>query len=316
MQNLMVQLIANGTSTLRSGIAEMPFWAEEVAIIVAIAVVFIIIHHSLTFIVKECRGGKGKMLDEEPVPFVRSLARPSPWLLAQRFYGTNADSAMTRRVPPPPAQAATHTPKTSRELPGVTDRRFTGVIVSYKPEEGYGFIQCPELHEIFCRDVFLHRLQIGRFDVGASVSFGVFLNKNCQPQAKEVALPLRITTDGVAAPPDTPGFAAHGIRRLPTKPLLHELQQQQRCNDFVADSPMSPEAAANLARHMQGRPMWEELMTSQPTPSEAMPVSEHTFKTEGGWRNRSASASLANDRATGELRSIVRNRGPGTATAY
>eukprot|EP00419_Tripos_fusus_P046113 CAMPEP_0172827246 /NCGR_PEP_ID=MMETSP1075-20121228/19978_1 /TAXON_ID=2916 /ORGANISM="Ceratium fusus, Strain PA161109" /LENGTH=70 /DNA_ID=CAMNT_0013669027 /DNA_START=91 /DNA_END=300 /DNA_ORIENTATION=+ len=57
MHKFVVQLIANGTTTLRNGIAEMPFWAEEVALVVAIATVYIIVHHGLTFIQKECRSG-------------------------------------------------------------------------------------------------------------------------------------------------------------------------------------------------------------------------------------------------------------------
>jgi len=289
MQNLVVQLIANGTMTLRSCVAELPFWAEEVALIFAIAMVYIIMHFSVTLIHKECRSGAShrKLLSEEPAP---TSTRAGPWLLAQRFYGNNADSPTQRRVPLPPAQATAHTPKTYRELPGVTDRRFKGVVVSYKPEEGYGFIQCPELHDVFGRDVFLHRLQIGRFDVGASVSFGVFLNKNSQPQAKEV-------TD-VGASPDSSGIVAHRIRRLPPKLLPQQQQQQQqpiqRCNDF-ADSPASAAAAAHMARYMQGRPTWEELMTSQPAPCDA--------------------AWLADGHPIGEPCSTVRRRTAGTEAA-
>merc|ERR1719510_1535025 len=133
--------------------------------------------------------------------------------------------------------------------------RFTGIIVSYKPEEGYGFIQCPQLHDIFGRDVFLHRLQIGRYDVGAFVSFGVFLNKNSQPQAKELAVPQRPADEGLAAvaagpltaAPETMGGALQKMRRLPLKPLPQQFQQeqqQQRSNDTAVDMPISAATAA------------------------------------------------------------------------
>eukprot|EP00419_Tripos_fusus_P009332 CAMPEP_0172666852 /NCGR_PEP_ID=MMETSP1074-20121228/8065_1 /TAXON_ID=2916 /ORGANISM="Ceratium fusus, Strain PA161109" /LENGTH=291 /DNA_ID=CAMNT_0013483287 /DNA_START=21 /DNA_END=896 /DNA_ORIENTATION=+ len=283
----MQQLIANGTTTLRNGIAEMPFWAEEVALVVAIATVYIIVHHGLTFIQKECRSGAShrKLLEDEPTPLSRPMTRPGPWNLAQRFYSGSVDNPATHLVPLPKAQAATHTPKTSRDFPGITDRRFTGVVISYKPEEGYGFIQCPELHDIFGRDVFLHRLQIGRFDVGAYVSFGIFLNKNSQPQAKELAPPSQ--PEELALPADALGFAPQKTKRLPPKPLprlcqqqqWRQQQQQQHCND--------------VARSM-GRPTWEELMKSQPASCEA-------------W--------LSTVCPTGEPRSTLRNREAGTISA-
>merc|ERR1719499_264626 len=227
MRDIVEQLIAKGAVTVRAGIAHVPFWAEEVALIVAIALLYIVVHCSMMFIRKECRGATNhKVLNDEPVPLLRSLTRPGAWLLAQRFYSSKAEGPTLRRVPPPPPQATAHTPKTSRELPGVTDRRFTGVIVSYKPEEGYGFIQCPELHDVFGRDVFLHRLQIGRFDVGSTVSFGVFLNKNSQPQAKELAVPQRPAEEGLATVVATARPLAASTdtmvqkaRWLPPKPL-------------------------------------------------------------------------------------------------
>jgi len=277
MRDIVVQLIEKSATVARGVVADMPFWAEEVALIVAIALLYIVVHCSMTLIRKECRGAANhhKVLSEEPVPLLRSLTQPGAWHIAQRFYGSKAEGPVLRRVPPPPPQATAHTPKTSRELPGVTDRRFTGVIVSYKPEEGYGFIQCPELHDVFGRDVFLHRLQIGRFDVGSFVSFGVFLNKNSQPQAKELQMPQQPADEGrpfvaatfgpLAPAPDTMGSALQKAKRLPPKPLLQQFQQpqqQQRRNDSAPATPMSAATAASMMRSMQGRPTWEELMTA------------------------------------------------------
>jgi len=316
MRDIVEQLIAKGAVTVRAGIAHMPFWAEEVALIVAIALLYIVVHCSMMFIRKECRGATNhhKLLNDEPVPLLRSLTLPGAWLLAQWFYGSKAEGPTLRRVPPPPPQATAHTPKTSRDLPGVTDRRFTGVIVSYKPEEGYGFIQCPELHDVFGRDVFLHRLQIGRFDVGAFVSFGVFLNKNSQPQAKELAVPQRPAEEGLAAVAATRPLAAgtdtmglQKTRRLPLKPLPQQLQQQwqeqqqQRRNDPAVATTMSAATAASMVRCMQARPTWEELMMMHPPQSEELP-------------DASKPAWLASSRSDGESSGTVRNRA--TATAY
>jgi len=311
MHDFVGQLIAKGAATVRGGIAHMPFWAEEVALIMAIAMLYIVVHCSMMFIRNECRGATNhKVPSEEPVPLMRSLTRPGAWLLAQRFYGSKAEGPMLRRVPPPPPQATAHTPKTSRDLPGVTDRRFTGVIVSYKPEEGYGFIQCPELHDTFGRDVFLHRLQIGRFDVGAFVSFGVFLNKNSQPQAKELGVPQRPADEGLAtvaatvrplaAAPDTMGCALQKTRRLPPKPLPQQLQQQweqqqQRQNDPAVAMSTSAATAASMVRCMQGRPTWEDFVMLQPPQSEEL-------------SDVSKPAWLASSRSKGESHSTVRNR--------
>lgn len=64
---------------------------------------------------------------------------------------------------------------------------FPGVIKSFsRGEKGYGFIDCPTLKEQGYNDVFLHREQLGPFDVGSEVSFTAFLNRKGQPQARDL----------------------------------------------------------------------------------------------------------------------------------
>jgi len=121
-------------------------------------------------------------------------------------------------------------PKSFMELDGVTDSRFEGVIVCYKPEDGYGFIQCPELYKRFGRDVFLHRLQVGDFQVGAAVSFGVFLNKQGLPQAKELEALAPAPTAEPAVAPVAP---AGGTGRQPLNP---------RAEPFTAAASIAPAA--------------------------------------------------------------------------
>lgn len=77
-------------------------------------------------------------------------------------------------------------PPSSMEVAGVTDRRFVGIIRVFNRERGFGFIHSPELVDRFQERVFLHQLQIGPFEVGDSVSFGIFLNKDGKPQAKSL----------------------------------------------------------------------------------------------------------------------------------
>jgi len=77
-------------------------------------------------------------------------------------------------------------PETSIEMEGVTDQRFNGVIKSYNEGKGFGFIACDEMMAQFGSDVFLHHFQLSEFKVGSEVSFGVILNKEGKPQAKEL----------------------------------------------------------------------------------------------------------------------------------
>merc|ERR1712083_833020 len=91
-------------------------------------------------------------------------------------------------------------PPSSEEVEGVTDRKFTGTLKSFNEGTGFGFIDCPELKEIYGNDVFVHRMQVeGVFtpNAGMSLTFGVFLNKDGKPQAKD------ITTGGGAKRPRT-----------------------------------------------------------------------------------------------------------------
>merc|ERR1719235_701123 len=67
------------------------------------------------------------------------------------------------------------------------NHRFSGRIKSYNAEEGYGFIECPQAHQIHGRDVFLHKAHIGSHIVGDWVSFTIAQNsKPGKPQARDL----------------------------------------------------------------------------------------------------------------------------------
>lgn len=62
-----------------------------------------------------------------------------------------------------------------------------GVIKSFNPENGYGFISCTDLQEKgYSNDVFLHHQQVGQCRVGDEVFFTVYLNSKGQPQARDL----------------------------------------------------------------------------------------------------------------------------------
>jgi cold shock CspA family protein len=65
-------------------------------------------------------------------------------------------------------------------------QRFAGRIKSFNAQKGFGFIECPEAHAIYGRDVFLHKAQIGDFSTGSEVTFCVDTNKASMPQARDI----------------------------------------------------------------------------------------------------------------------------------
>merc|ERR1719324_690838 len=78
--------------------------------------------------------------------------------------------------------------------------QYSGRIKSYNPKQGYGFLDCPEAHQAFGRDVFIHKAQmgelLGRFvgpgtkldpkTLKMNVQFSVEINKSGMPQARDV----------------------------------------------------------------------------------------------------------------------------------
>lgn len=85
-------------------------------------------------------------------------------------------------------QPVKQTPETTVDVPGVTDERWHGFLKSYNEKTGFGFIECADLKDIYGADVFVHRAQVAGFspDPGMALEFGVFLNKDEKPQAKDI----------------------------------------------------------------------------------------------------------------------------------
>merc|ERR1719245_1652451 len=82
--------------------------------------------------------------------------------------------------------------------------RMQGRIKSFNAKQGFGFIESPEAHAMFGRDIFLHKAQIGDLKVGTVVTFTVESNKQGMPQARNL-----VTIDG-QVPGPAPSFDASG----------------------------------------------------------------------------------------------------------
>lgn len=81
-----------------------------------------------------------------------------------------------------PGKAATTKPVENVEVIG----DFVGTIKSFNPNNGYGFIDCPDLKVQYNNDVFLHHQQMGGYQVGDVVQFSAFLNQSGKPQGKDL----------------------------------------------------------------------------------------------------------------------------------
>lgn len=65
-------------------------------------------------------------------------------------------------------------------------RRFRGVIQSYSPASGFGFIECRETEEIFRKDIYVSREEVRDAQPGSHVTFGLGFNARGLPQAKNL----------------------------------------------------------------------------------------------------------------------------------
>lgn len=107
-------------------------------------------------------------------------------------------------APGPPRPAYGGHPGLPQGL-GAATGRFEGRIKSFNAKQGFGFIECPEAHAIFGRDVFLHKAQIGDLKVGTQVTYSVEMNKQGMPQARELT-----TLDGQTPGPSPANVAKGG----------------------------------------------------------------------------------------------------------
>lgn len=131
------------------------------------------------------------------------------------------------------AGAGTHVAGSSEEdfgdavgKPSAEEEEYVGEVKSLGQKEGYGFISCPELHDLFGRDVFLHQSQSEGFKVGDRVRFRAHVKRG-QPQAREVVLVE-------SAPVTERHHNAEDLKDLPPEKLNRKLLRV--CGSACVDS--------------------------------------------------------------------------------
>eukprot|EP00927_Polykrikos_kofoidii_P021269 TRINITY_DN20185_c0_g1_i1.p1 TRINITY_DN20185_c0_g1~~TRINITY_DN20185_c0_g1_i1.p1 ORF type:complete len:608 (-),score=122.43 TRINITY_DN20185_c0_g1_i1:145-1872(-) len=105
----------------------------------------------------------------------------------------------TRFDEPPPAPAAPAPPaappppggssggKSNVAMPGITDRRWEGVVKSKGKQ--YGFVICGEIASTFNNeDVYVHQTHLQGLNIGDEVTFSVLVNSQGRPQAVDLEL--------------------------------------------------------------------------------------------------------------------------------
>lgn len=71
----------------------------------------------------------------------------------------------------------------------LTESRLSGVIKTFSENNGYGFIESPEVKAAFGNDVFLHYRQLNGHSIGDQVTFTILVNKERKPQAFDLDPP-------------------------------------------------------------------------------------------------------------------------------
>lgn len=91
-------------------------------------------------------------------------------------------------------------------------QRYRGKIKSFNKQHGFGFIENADAFAHFGRDVFLHKAQIGNLKVGTEVTYGVEMNKQGMPQARDL-----FTVDGLPPGPAPFVVAKGGTKKAKGK---------------------------------------------------------------------------------------------------
>mmetsp|Transcript_30864 Transcript_30864/g.78139 ORF Transcript_30864/g.78139 Transcript_30864/m.78139 type:complete len:500 (+) Transcript_30864:150-1649(+) len=77
---------------------------------------------------------------------------------------------------------------------------FTGLLKSFSPKDGYGFIACPVLFDAFGRDVYVHQDKVPHGAcAGCTVEFTLRISTRGQPQAHQVFLVQESADDLIGA---------------------------------------------------------------------------------------------------------------------
>lgn len=66
---------------------------------------------------------------------------------------------------------------------------FNGAIKQYDEEKGWGFIQCDETRQLYAKDIFIHKNELGGYvpQAGEFVQFAVQISKEGRPEATQMS---------------------------------------------------------------------------------------------------------------------------------
>uniref|UniRef100_A0A6T1F838 Uncharacterized protein n=1 Tax=Alexandrium monilatum TaxID=311494 RepID=A0A6T1F838_9DINO len=141
-----------------------------------------------------------------------------------RKFGVSKEALRDRSLLPEGYQATTNwwksaqvapRPRSTIEVPGVTDRRFVGTLAEMHNiggEAAYCFVHCPELKSLYGRDVYLKSSQAAGFKVGDVASFRVVFKRERWPEAVELGAPSGASQGPpVTARADAEELASRGL---------------------------------------------------------------------------------------------------------
>jgi cold shock CspA family protein len=148
----------------------------------------------------------------------RLLAMAEAKATAERFQAAGAPiarGAETKNLTPKPVQAQHEDSPREAESdekwlwPDAADRRYEGKVKAFDVQQGYGFIQSPDIHSLYGCDAFLNQSVAGGCIVGSMVSFSIEIVKG-KPQARNVMLEDDPAMHKPVKDFDAPGTAVPG----------------------------------------------------------------------------------------------------------
>jgi len=169
-----------------------------------------------------------------------------------------------------------------------SDQEYVGVVSSFRPYSGYGFLSCAQTMEVYGSDVYIHRDQYTEFNIGDAVHFRVAVNSNKVPVARQVRKALSM---GFGRKTHS-GSSRDAIQDATPPPLPPE-GQQFASTEREAEEPPRPSAES------RGR-------SRSHTKSDSSPSSrKHSSKRA---RSPDTSVDRARSRSKGKSKSSSRSR--------
>jgi len=189
-----------------------------------------------------------------------------------------------------PSGAPNPNPVPDPSVPGITDVSFQSKVVMISREKTFGFITCPpELGDkVGNKDIFIHKADVGSFQVNDDVSFYVRLHRDGRPQARDIILVGRAAS--VVPPPQT-AMALPGGVTLPCAAQLPTLNSAPSVSPAGVAPAVAPAIAPAIAP--VGAPAIAPALPPAISPQPLQPVNMSGCQTSSGAGADSVSAGVA-----------------------